>query len=626
MPRELDNAAPTVVVPKSLPDRLAELEILYQTAPVGLCLMDCDLRFVRINERMADINGSPMSEHIGRRIEDVIPEIAEFLIPTYRQVIETGEAVTNLEVHGQTPGTGGEDRYFLASYYPIKSEDGVVRGVSTVVRDITEIKEQEFALRTSEARLRSLVESTRAIPWESDARTWRFTYVGPQAEEILGYSTEEWYEADFWESKIHPEDREYAVRTCQQCSQEGGDYEFVYRMIAADGRVVWLHDMVRVESDETGPVTLRGFMLDVTDQTETRMAFEESARKLRLITDSVPCLIAYVDASERYQFNNAAYERWIGVPPEGIHGRPVDEVLDGLTYSHIQQQIALALKGNEVTLETRVISREGVVRNLQASLVPHAAADGTIAGFYLLGTDITRLKRIEDRLRASTDALERNQERLQQLAGKLIAAQEAERRRVARELHDDFSQRLFTLSMDIELLQQRSDIPSEEVREELHSLQEKIAVFSKDLHDLSRRLHPSVLDELGLVRALESECRRFANYGGLRVHLTCDGVDDTLRKDVSLSVYRIAQEALQNIARHARTEEADVQVRVRDGHICIRVADRGVGFDMSARRGAGGLGLASMEERAKLCGGTFHLDSRRGAGTIVEAEIPLGES
>ena len=125
-------------------EQFTELEHLYQTAPVGLCLMDRDLRWIRINERLAGFHGKPVSEHIGRRMNELIPEIARETEPVYRRVFETGEPIVDVEVSGVTPAEPDTERYWLASYYPLKLDDGTVHAVSTVVQEITARKRAEM--------------------------------------------------------------------------------------------------------------------------------------------------------------------------------------------------------------------------------------------------------------------------------------------------------------------------------------------------------------------------------------------------------------------------------------------------------------------------------------------------
>ncbi len=142
-------------------EQLAELKQLYDTAPVGLGFVDTDLRYLRLNEQLASINGRPVAEHIGRTLREVIPEIAPQVEPVYRRVIETGEPALNFEVHGST--LAGPERDFLVSYYPVKSDDGSVQGVSIVVQDITGRKQAEAALREREEAERRFSEQLTAL-------------------------------------------------------------------------------------------------------------------------------------------------------------------------------------------------------------------------------------------------------------------------------------------------------------------------------------------------------------------------------------------------------------------------------------------------------------------------------
>lgn len=228
--------------------------------------------------------------------------------------------------------------------------------------------------------------------------------------------------------------------------------------------------------------------------------------------------------------------------------------------------------------------------------------------------------------RMSTD-LERttvSKSELEVLAGRLITAQEDERRRVGRELHDDVVQRLAATAIEVGRLERVSAL--NDARAGLGHLKSAVVGLSKDVHQLSRRIHPAVLDEVGLAAAVERECRAFMERGGPPVDLRVVGALDDLPKNAQLAVYRIAQEGLRNVWQHANASEVSLRLERDDLAVTIDLSDNGRGFDRAHARGPAGLGLASMEERARLLGGHLTVTSAPGVGTQVHARIPTAEA
>ncbi len=210
---------------------------------------------------------------------------------------------------------------------------------------------------------------------------------------------------------------------------------------------------------------------------------------------------------------------------------------------------------------------------------------------------------------------------LEVLAGRLISAQEDERRRVARELHDDLVQRVAAAAIDVGLLEHQ---PPEEQQRGLAELKRTLGALSVDVHNLSRRIHPAMLEERGLVGSIEAECRAFMERGGPPVDLQVPPTLDRTSKDVALAAYRIVQESLRNAAQHATTaSEVAVSLRRDDVALTVEVSDNGAGFDRQAPGWKAGLGLASMEERVRLLGGRLEITSRSGVGTCIRATLPL---
>jgi len=339
------------------------------------------------------------------------------------------------------------------------------------------------ALRKSEQRLSQLLETTKIVAWEADPDTWRFTYVSMQAREFLGYPIMAWYASDFLTANIHPDDR-HVLRFCREQCQVADSFEVTFRLLASDGRSVWVHNLVSV-TRSGGGTAVHGFMIDITEQ------------------------------------------------------RRIQEVL-------------------------------------------------------------------------------------RDLGSRLIAAQEEERSRVARELHDDLNQRMALLSMELEQLESERKSPRV-LHKHVQRLQEHVDEIAADIHRLSYRLHPSKLDHLGLAPAVESLCRELSS-DRLTVHYEQSGFPATLTPDVTLCLFRIAQEALRNCVKHSNAEVALVSLDRVDGEIHLSVSDDGCGFDANSSAMQQGLGFTSMRERLRLVQGTMDIRSRPLHGTTIQVSVPLDRS
>jgi signal transduction histidine kinase len=240
-------------------------------------------------------------------------------------------------------------------------------------------------------------------------------------------------------------------------------------------------------------------------------------------------------------------------------------------------------------------------------------------------TNALARKRADEALRAREQSLRQTREGLRKLAAKLLHAQEEERRRIAREMHDDWTQRLALLGIDIAMLKKYIGAP-EKALPLLRTMQEKLVGLSEDVHTLSRQLHPSILDDLGLVEALRSECACFSHREGIEVVYRPEEISPALPKDIALCIYRVAQEALRNLAKHAAVNQAWVSLLATGPELLLRVEDKGLGFDPAGLRSQPGLGLSSMEERVRLIQAKLSIMSAPGGGTTVEVRVPLARN
>lgn len=284
----------------------------------------------------------------------------------------------------------------------------------------------------------------------------------------------------------------------------------------------------------------------------------------------------------------------------------------------------------EADAEREYLAQSGLQSQLTIPLRASGAIVGGI-GFASFRCRVDWPDELVQRLRLVgdifTNALARKQadEAFRDLASKILTAQEVERRRLAREMHDDWTQRLAVLGLDVAMLEKSMNDPSVAIPL-LQTIQERLAALSGDVHDLSRQLHPAILDELGLVEAIRSECLAFTRREGIAVDFRADAVPQSVAQDVGLCIYRVAQEALRNLAKHAAVSDCRVTLAMADQNLELRVQDDGVGFDPARLRQGAGIGLASMRERVNLTRARLMITSARGQGTTVIVSASLEEA
>ena len=226
-------------------------------------------------------------------------------------------------------------------------------------------------------------------------------------------------------------------------------------------------------------------------------------------------------------------------------------------------------------------------------------------------------------LQYSQRQLKLAKEKERHLSSKLIVAAEQERRRIASELHDDFSQRLAVLSLGLENVDEATPASLADVHERLHQLVRSTSELSTDLHTLSHQLHSSTLESLGIVPAVAALCKEFTANQGIRVDFTSTEIPRSVHPDTALCVFRIVQEGLRNLKRHSGAEQAKVDLKITGERLEVTMRDEGYGFDLQALHKNEGLGIRSMEERARSLGGEFEIQSEAGKGTTLTARLPL---
>ncbi len=479
------------------------------------------------------------------------------------------------------------------------------------------LKESDAALRERQGQLDLSAGAADVGIWSRDVNNQLIT-ASEKWHELFEFGRDRAITFDQLVQKIHKDDRERVENDLRVVMDAGGKYETEYRLVLENGDIRWIGSRGSVEQVDGKPVRFRGASVDITRR---KLAEEESMRADDLNTAVLASINSEIAILDRSGVIIAVNEAWnefaLGNGSAGAESR----IGVGLNYIEVCQRASLAgeemaqsvIKGLRSVLDGELAFFESEYpcdsptesRWFRMRVMPLKRADGGVVVSHL---DIT------ERKLAEKDA--------HYLGRRLIHAQEEERARLARELHDDLGQSLALLSIQLEVLKQEHDAP-QSVKTRIGDLTSDLHQLSSDIHRISHELHPAKLNQLGLESALRGFCREVADVHGIKIGFEANDVPRVLPNDISLCAYRITQESLQNVVKHSGASFASVVIAAADGEIRMVVSDDGHGFDPETAMTGKSLGLISMHERIMAVRGRIAVESAADAGTRIEASIPL---
>jgi PAS domain S-box-containing protein len=390
----------------------------------------------------------------------------------------------------------------------------------------------------------------------------------------------------------------------------GGEIDGAISFISTKRRVTWTKDLlnrIRVLGEVFWNALQRKRSMQAL--LASQAVLRESEERFRLVADTAPVLIWMSGKDKLCTFFNQGWLSFTGRSMEqesgegwviGVHPEDIQRCLR--TYSASFDARA------PFEMEYRLRRFDGEFRWIVDYGTPRFESDGTFCGYIGSAVDITERKTSEESLHT--------------LSGRLIHAQEQERARIARELHDDFSQRLALLG--IGLGQLWKELPESQVEQRTGVLEilKGTKEMSSDLHSLSHQLHSSKLELVGLVSALNGLCKEMSEKYKIEIHFTKSGSLPKITKDVELCLFRVTQEALGNVVKHSQSKSAQVELGANSMGVSLRIKDAGRGFEPNLSNPAAGIGLVGMRERLRLVGGRLSVKSVLLRGTEIIAEIP----
>jgi PAS domain S-box-containing protein len=543
----------------------------------------------------------------------------------------------------------GEALHVEITAAPIDDQD--IPDIQIVLRDATGRKRAERALRESEERHMLALAGAQEGLWDWNLETGFVAY-SARWKEMLGYSGDEIEpHVRAWERLLHPDDLSRADQVYETVVHGGQNYEGEFRLRHKDGHYV--HVLSRgfpVRLEPGGPIVrIVGTHFDLTERRRAEAMLRESEERLTL---------AFAGAQEGVWDWNLETDAVLYSPRwTQMLGYEVDEIEPQLSaWERLlhPDDMERARELNETVRTGGARTYEGEFRlRHKAGHYVHVLSRGYPVRrepggpiVRIVGThfDLTERKRAEDALRRAHDELDvRVRERTAELAraneslraemderqrserartellARLVFAQEDERRRIAREMHDQFGEQLTALGRGIERLEAATaDVPA--LREPVRALSKVAQQIDRDVDHLVWELRPTALDDLGLRAALANYVQDWCARVNVTAELHTSGLlDDRLASDVETTLYRIAQEALTNVAKHAKARHVEIILERRADHVALIVEDDGVGFDQSgpSKIDGHGFGLLGMQERAALVGATLEIESAPGQGTTI---------
>ena len=482
----------------------------------------------------------------------------------------------------------------------------------------------ESSLRLSEARYALAARGTSDGLWDWNIRTGD-DYLSPRWKELLGFADDELpNKADSFFGRIHPDDVPHAVAAVRAHLDQRIPYDVELSLRTKSGEYRSFQSRGQAEWDEQGrPLRMAGSITDITERKKAKQALRDAAEFNRQIIACADDGIVVLDRDLRYTVWNHFMERLMGLKASEVLGRTSEELFPWVRRGGQLAAMKQVLTGASVMLPDSMRIKTGSQQLywVQARLSALRNAQGEIIGVIATIIDVTERKQAEQELR-------RSHEQLRALTARLQLVREEQSAHIAREIHDVLGQQLTALKLDLMWLKRRVGTITDPTLQT--SLTNKLTASAglvdttiQTVQKVATELRPGLLDKLGLAAALEHEARDFAERSGLRCELEIDKEPVHLEQNRAIDIFRVCQEMLTNVARHAQASHVKVKLVRDQGQLVLEVSDNGRGITGQQVGATKSLGLLGMTERAQILGGRLDILGSPGQGTRAVLTVPL---
>lgn len=603
------------------------LQALFSNAVDAILLADDNAGFVDANLAACTLLGYNREELLSLKLPDIATESERVAsLGLWRRFLDMGQMQGESKVLRKEEGTCDVEWRAVANIRP---------GLHLIMmHDISERKRSLEALERSQAQLAEAQKVAHIGSWDWDLKTDHIQ-CSEELLNIFGATAKEF--GDSLASALtllHPDDRDRVRDDCEKSVRSGEDYQSYYRVVHPNGNIRLVYARGIVAKDMYGnSVRLLGTAQDITERKQIENALQESESRFRRLSEANIIGIIISDLQGHIVEANPIFLRLVGYSPEELQSGMVrwNTMTPPSHQRRAQRAISqLRREGAAIPWQQEFICKEG---ERVPVLMGAVLLEGSQERFIAFIIDLTAQKEAETSLLAASKELAESHKQLRALAAHLESLQEEARSRIAREIHDELGQSLTGLKMDLSWLTRRllpgSDQNPAELQEHIAEMSNLIDNTIQSVRRICAELRPRILDDLGLEAAAEWQAQEFQKRTGIRCRLVSrlrtTLIHTTLEREISTAVFRILQEALTNVTRHANASQVTITLRHKADALVMTVKDDGQGFDPGAVLTKNTLGLLGIQERALILGGKVEVKSAENKGTTIVLHIPLNQ-